>query len=71
MKLLRVLQEGTFERVGDTQVQRVDVRVIAASNELLRPKIAAGQFREDLYFRLNVVSIFLPPLWTPRSMVRM
>jgi Nif-specific regulatory protein len=62
VKLLRVLQEGTFERVGDTQVQSVDVRVIAASNELLRPKIAAGQFREDLYFRLNVVPIFLPPL---------
>ena len=62
VKLLRVLQEGTFERVGDTQVQCVDVRVIAASNELLRPKIVAGQFREDLYFRLNVVPIFLPPL---------
>lgn len=67
VKLLRVLQEGTFERVGDTRAQRVDVRVIAASNELLGPKMAAGQFRPDLYYRLNVVPIFLPPLRARRE----
>ncbi len=67
VKLLRVLQEGTFERVGDSKVQSVDVRIIAASNELLRSKIAAGQFREDLYFRLNVIPIFLPPLSARRD----
>lgn len=62
VKLLRVLQEREFERVGDTQTIRVDVRVVAAANCDLRELMEAGQFREDLYWRLNVIPINLPPL---------
>ena len=61
-KLLRALQQGEIERVGDTRVRRVDVRVIAATNVNLREAVKAGSFREDLYFRLNVFPILVPPL---------
>lgn len=61
-KLLRVLQERKFERVGGTQTIEVDVRVIAATNRSLQQLVKEGKFREDLYYRLNVVKIDLPPL---------
>jgi len=62
VKLLRVLQEGEFERVGESRTIRVNTRVIAATNQHLEDEIEAGRFRDDLYYRLNVVSIHLPPL---------
>src|SRR6188474_1287643 len=61
-KILRVLQEHEFERLGGTRTLRVDVRVITATNRNLPQMVANGQFREDLYYRLNVVSIEMPPL---------
>jgi DNA-binding NtrC family response regulator/predicted hydrocarbon binding protein len=61
-KMLRALQQGEVERVGDTHVRRVNVRVIAATNVNLREAIKTGQFREDLFFRLNVFPIKVPPL---------
>jgi Nif-specific regulatory protein len=62
VKLLRVLQEKELERVGESRTIRVDTRVVAATNQLLSEEIAAGRFRDDLYYRLNVWPIYLPPL---------
>jgi transcriptional regulator with GAF, ATPase, and Fis domain len=61
-KLLRVLQEGTFERVGEDRARKVNVRVVAATNRDLRQGVETGGFRSDLYFRLSVFPIFVPPL---------
>jgi two-component system response regulator PilR (NtrC family) len=61
-KLLRVLENGTFRRVGGTTDIKVDVRVISATNKDIKEEIASGRFREDLYYRLNVVPIHIPPL---------
>jgi DNA-binding NtrC family response regulator len=61
-KLLRVLENGNYRRVGGTQEAHADVRVVAATNKVLEDEQKAGRFREDLYYRLNVVSIVLPPL---------
>lgn len=62
LKLLRVLQDKTFERVGDSHTYQVDVRVIAATNCNLKKKVSLGEFREDLYYRLKVLEVALPPL---------
>jgi transcriptional regulator with PAS, ATPase and Fis domain len=62
VKILRVLQEGTFNRVGDTEMRKVDVRIIAATNRDLGAMVAAGLFREDLYYRIHVLAVELPAL---------
>src|SRR5207253_5364560 len=70
-KILRVLQSGTFERVGGNQPIKVDVRVIAATNRPLEQAVASRQFREDLFYRLNVVRIEVPPLRERREDIRL
>src|SRR6267154_2505276 len=67
VKLLRVLEDRTFFRVGGTQPIRVDVRVTAASNKSLKDAVGLGTFRDDLFYRLNVLSVYLPPLRERRS----
>jgi two-component system response regulator HupR/HoxA len=62
VKVLRVIQEGTFNRVGDTETGKVDVRIVAATNRDLAAMVANGQFREDLYYRINVITVALPAL---------
>src|SRR5271163_1864048 len=62
VKLLRVLQERVVFRVGDSKPEKVDIRIVAATNRVLEEEIRAGRFREDLYYRLNVVNIYLPAL---------
>jgi two-component system response regulator AtoC len=61
-KLLRVLEEGIFNRLGGTKPIQVDVRIVAATNKILKEAVVNGEFREDLFYRLNVVPLFIPPL---------
>ena len=70
-KFLRVLQERSFERVGDTERREVDVRIVAATNRDLERDVAEGRFRSDLFYRLNVLSIHLPPLHDRKNDIRL
>jgi two-component system response regulator HupR/HoxA len=71
VKVLRVLQEGTFNRVGDTETRKIDVRIIAATNRDLTAMVRDGQFREDLFYRINVINVALPALRERRGDVAM
>jgi len=71
VKLLRVIQEGTFKRVGGTEDVHVDVRVISATNKNLDVEVKAGRFREDLFYRLNVIQVHCPPLRERREDIQM
>ena len=66
-KILRVLQEGEFERVGGTRTSRVDVRIVTATNQDLAALVREKRFREDLFYRLNVITIVVPPLRDKRE----
>jgi len=70
-KILRVLQSGTFERVGGNQPMKVNVRIIAATNKVLEQAVASRQFREDLFYRLNVVRIHIPALRERKEDIRL
>jgi len=70
-KILRVLQEGEFERLGGTRTQRVDVRIVVATNQDLAQMVKEKRFREDLYYRLNVITITVPPLRDRREDIRL
>ena len=70
-KVLRILQESAFERVGGTETKKVDVRVAAASNKDLLAEAGKGNFREDLFYRLNVVPVHIPPLRERRSDIKL
>jgi transcriptional regulator with PAS, ATPase and Fis domain len=67
VKLLRVLQTGEYSRVGSTDIRYCDVRIIAASSQDLHELVSTGKFREELYYRLNIVDIWLPPLRERKS----
>ncbi|MBP9085883.1 MAG: sigma 54-interacting transcriptional regulator [Kofleriaceae bacterium] len=71
VKVLRVLQEGTFNRVGDTDTRKVDVRIICATNRDLAAMVEHGTFREDLYYRINVINVMLPALRERRTDIPM
>ena len=70
LKLLRVIQEGEFERVGGTETIKVDVRIIAATNKNLEEAMDNGEFRQDLFYRLNVIPVYVPPLRERREDVK-